>query len=75
MPEKICSICSRKFSLSRSPSGFVLNDEIFICDKHSDDEVIEWTKSVMKNPDSGMPIGLWLIHENNKDKTMMTLKR
>ena len=29
----------------------------------------------MQNPFNGMPIGLWLIHEQNKDKTMMTVKR
>jgi len=29
----------------------------------------------MQNPENGMPIGLWLIHEQNKYKTMMTFKK
>jgi len=29
----------------------------------------------MQNPDDGMPIALWLLHEENKDKTMMTAKK
>jgi hypothetical protein len=29
----------------------------------------------MQSPNSGMPIALWLIHEQNKDKTMMTFKK
>ena len=32
-------------------------------------------KTTMQNPDSGMPIALWLLHEENKDKTMMTVKK
>jgi hypothetical protein len=26
----------------------------------------------MKTPETGMPIGLWLIHEQNKDKPMLS---
>jgi len=29
----------------------------------------------MQNPVEGMPIALWLVHEENKDKTMMTVKK
>jgi hypothetical protein len=75
MPEKTCSICSKKFSLSKNPSGFVIGDEFFVCEEHSEEELFKWTKTTMKNPEGGMPIGLWLIHENNKDKTMMTVKK
>lgn len=30
---------------------------------------------MMDVSDRGMPIALWLIHEQNKDKTMMSVKR
>jgi hypothetical protein len=29
----------------------------------------------MQDTIDGMPIALWLIHEENKDKTMMTVKK
>jgi hypothetical protein len=29
---------------------------------------MEWTQNVMRRPEVGMPISLWLIHEQNKDK-------
>jgi ribosome-binding protein aMBF1 (putative translation factor) len=79
MPEKTCEICSRKISLKEHPSGLVFRDEIFVCedcaDKHSHEEIKRFTKTTMQNPENGMPIGLWLIHEQNKNKTMMTVKK
>jgi hypothetical protein len=77
--EKICSICSKKFHLYENLSGLVFKDELFICedcnDKHSSEELKRLTKTIMQDPFKGMPIGLWLIHEQNKDKTIMTVKR
>lgn len=77
--EKICSICSRKFSLIENQSGLVFVDKHFVCeeccDKHSKEEINTLTKTIMQSPCSGMPIGLWLIHEQNKNKTMMTVKK
>jgi len=29
----------------------------------------------MQSSENGMPIALWLIHEQNKEKTMMTVKK
>lgn len=79
MLEKNCSICSKKFSLNENTSGLVFKDELFVCgecsDKHNREEIKCLTKTTMQNPYTGMPIGLWLIHEQNKDKTMMTVKR
>jgi len=43
------------------------------CSNHSEEDLSNWTKTVMQDPQNGMPIALWLIHEQNKDKTMMTL--
>jgi hypothetical protein len=79
MPEKTCSICSRKILLSKNPSGLVFNDEHFICEDccidHSEEDMEKWTKSIMQSPQSGMPIALWLIHEQNKNKPMMSSKK
>ena len=78
MPEKTCSVCSKKFSLGQNPSGFVFKDEFFVCEdcseKHSEEELCSKIKTIMKDPENGMPIALWLIHEENKDKAMMTVK-
>lgn len=77
--EKICSICSRKFLLNENLSGLVFIDKHFICeqccDKHSNEEISLLTKTIMQSSNTGMPIDLWLIHEENKNKTMMTVKR
>ena len=79
MPEKTCMVCSKKISLSEHPSGLVFRDEFFVCQdctvKHSHEEIKTLTKTTMQNPENGMPIGLWIIHEQNKDKTMMTVKK
>jgi len=78
MPEKTCGVCSKKISLHENQSGLVFRDEFFVCNdctsKHTHEELKNFTKTVMQNPENGMPIGLWLIHEQNKDKTMMTFK-
>ncbi len=77
MPEKTCSVCNKKISLSNNPSGLVFKDNIFVCEecceKHPTEEITRMSKTVMHT--DGMPIALWLIHEANKDKTMMTRKR
>ncbi|PNX49612.1 MAG: hypothetical protein BV457_01040 [Thermoplasmata archaeon M9B1D] len=79
MPEKTCEICSKKILLHEHLSGLVFRDEIFVCkdctNKHSQEEIRSFSKTIMQNPENGMPIGLWLIHEQNKYKTMMTFKR
>jgi hypothetical protein len=79
IPEKKCEICCKDFRLHEHQSGIVIKDEHFICqectDKHNDDEIKKLTKTIMQDRFNGMPIGLWLIHEQNKDKTMMTVKK
>lgn len=77
--EKTCGLCSRKISLSENLSGLVFNDEHFLCEEccnnSSEENLMNWTKTIMQNPDNGMPIALWLIHEQNKNKTMMSGRR
>jgi hypothetical protein len=79
MPEKNCSVCNRKISLSANPSGLVFKDEFFVCEdccgSHTEEELNELSKTIMHESLEGMPIALWLIHEQNKDKTMMTTKK
>ena len=79
MSVKTCSICSQEISLDENPSGLVFNDEHFVCEycctNHSKEDLMNWTKSIMQSPESGMPIALWLIHEQNKDKPLMSTKK
>ena len=74
--ERICSLCNRKILLSEHLSGLVFNDEHFLCEdcckNEPDNDLTDWVKTVMQDPKDGMPIALWLIHEQNKDKTMMS---
>ena len=79
MSETTCDVCSKKISLDKNHLGLVFNDTHFVCqdccNTHSHDELRNLTKTVMHTTENGMPIGLWLIHEHNKDKTMMTVKK
>jgi len=79
MPIKTCLVCNKSMSLSNNPNGLVFQDEFFVCSeccmKHSEEEIKDISKTVMHRIETGMPIALWLIHEQNKDKTMMTIMR
>ncbi len=79
MSDRTCLLCSKMFSLDENPSGLVYDDKHFICEncreEHSQQDLENISKTIMKEPGCGMPIALWLIHEQNKDKTMMTIKR
>ena len=77
--EKNCIICSKKIDLDKNPQGLVFKDEHFVCEecnnKHSREQLTKLSKTIMQSPSNGMPIAIWLIHEQNKDKTMMTVKK
>ena len=79
MSEKICGMCQNKFHLNDHQSGLVFNDKIFVCEQcstnTSDEGMMEWTESIMQKPDCGMPIALWLIHEQNKDKPLFSKQK
>lgn len=74
--EKKCDLCNRDITLNTNLSGLVFDDKYFLCEEchgtHSHEELDAWVKTIMKDPKTGMPISLWLIHEQNKDKTFMT---
>jgi len=73
--QKTCEMCKNKFHLNEHQTGLVFNDKFFICDDcrthTSDQEIMGWAQSVMRRPEAGMPISLWLIHEQNKDKQLL----
>ena len=77
--EKICDICSKKIDLHDHPLGLVFEDKFFVCeecvDRHHHEGSSKLTKTIMQSQNNGMPIAVWLIHEQNKDKTMMTFKQ
>ncbi|MEM0493070.1 MAG: hypothetical protein QXS02_03840 [Candidatus Thermoplasmatota archaeon] len=80
MNEKICSMCKNKIDLEEHQNGLVFEDVFFVCEdccaKHaSSGELDEWSRSIMREPSKGMPIGLWLIHEQNKDKPLFSMKK
>lgn len=65
--------------MGEHPFGLVFEDEHFVCEdccrRQPVEKIKESFKTTMQNPESGMPIALWLLHEENKDKTMMTVKK
>jgi hypothetical protein len=64
--------------LRENPSGLVFDDEHFLCEdcsQLSEYALSQWTKTVMQSPSKGMPIALWLIHEQNKDKSILSKLR
>jgi hypothetical protein len=74
-----CKNCNNKFHLHKHKSGFVFDEKFFLCEKcsntMSNDDIQDWTKSIMQAPESGMPIGLWLIQEHNKEKPLFSQKK
>jgi len=79
MSEKTCGICQNKFYLHEHQSGLVFNDKIFVCEEcsknTSENDIMEWSRSTMQDPGCGMPIALWLIHEQNKDKPLFSKRK
>ncbi len=79
MSEKTCGICQNKFHLHEHQSGLVFNDKIFVCEEcsknTSENDIMEWSRSTMQDPGCGMPIALWLIHEQNKDKPLFSKRK
>ncbi len=73
---RVCGVCKTEIDLNDHQSGLVFEDNIFVCvdccDSTSEHDMTEWSQSIMKTPGTGMPIGLWLIHEQNKDKPMLS---
>lgn len=80
MGKKICGVCNRDFELEDNKLGIVLDDELFVCEEchnHMDENEKQslFDSTVMHAPRKEMPIALWLIQEQNKDKPFMSIKR
>ena len=73
--ETLCELCSKRISLKDHPLGLVFENSIFVCEdcstKHSKEEITKLSKTIMLTSHNGMPIALWLIQQQNKNKTMM----
>jgi len=65
-------MCKHKFHLDEHENGLVIDDRFFICgdcrSQKPEQEIMEWSKSIMHCSGSPMPIALWLIQEQNKNK-------
>ena len=76
MTIKTCMKCNQKITLVENQLGLVFEDEHFLCEscnkKHTNEEINKLTKTIMQSPQNGMPIALWLVHEQNKNKTIMS---
>ncbi|MEM0466001.1 MAG: hypothetical protein QXX20_00150 [Candidatus Thermoplasmatota archaeon] len=74
MVQRICEICKHTIDLNDHLKGLVFDDTIFVCEEccsHApDDRLAHWSHTSLKLSECGMPIGLWLIHEQNKDKPL-----
>jgi len=74
MSEKTCGVCKNIFHLHEHENGLVFEDNIFVCQNcttnTSEHGRSEWSDTIMQPQSNGMPIAIWLIHEQNKDKPM-----
>ena len=76
MVERTCGLCNHKIDLNENLRGLVFDDKIFVCEdccSHTEEhEITRWSQSMMNIAECGMPVGLWLIHEQNKDKPLFS---
>jgi hypothetical protein len=76
---KKCEICEKDFNLLHNRLGLVIDEHHFICEscnkELTDDDREHLPVSVMQSDIKEMPIALWLIQEQNKDKPFMSCKR
>jgi len=79
MVVKSCGICKHEIELIENQKGLVFEDSLFVCEDCASNtpehELEEWSSKMLRHEGSGMPIALWLIHEQNKDKPLFTKKK
>ena len=79
MVVRTCEMCKHEIDLNENQFGFVFDEKFFVCEQcsnhTSNEDMVKWTKSVMRCSGVGMPIALWLIHENNRDKPLLSKKK
>jgi len=77
MSEKTCEICNKHFHPEEHRLGMVVDDRHFVCEsctKKIEDDPVS-AHSIMVNVGKEMPIAIWLINQENKDKHFMSMKR
>ncbi len=78
MNSKLCEVCNQQFHLDENRSGIVVDEDHFVCEtctKKLHHEEIPPPCSMMSDEKKMMPIALWMIKEENKDKQFMSVKR
>jgi hypothetical protein len=72
-------MCKTQIDLRENQGGLVFDDQLFVCETctshNSEEDLMEWSTKMLQHSGSGMPIALWLIHENNRDKPLFTKRR
>jgi hypothetical protein len=70
-----CDLCHSEIVLGKNLSGLVVDDEFFACEHCCQTltrtELMDWTKSKMVSANSVRPIGLWVIEQQNENKSRM----
>jgi len=70
-----CDVCQSDMILGKNLSGLVVDDEFFACEHCCQTltrtELMDWTKSKMASANSVRPIGLWVIEQQNENKSKM----
>ena len=79
LTRKVCKICNKDIDLHEHRSGVVVDNKFFICEHcHEsvdvDDEPVTLS-DIKTTSHKEMPIALWLIQEQNKDKSFMSFKK
>ena len=77
MDKKTCEVCNNHFLPKEHRLGIVVGDHHFVCEpctkKIEEDTLI--SHSIMTDVTKEMPIALWLINEENRDKHFMSVKK
>ena len=77
--EKVCEMCKQKFHLQDHQCGLVFDDKFFICEdcrtNTPEQDIMDWSQSTMHQSTSAMPISLWLIQEQNKNKPLFSKRK
>ncbi len=73
-----CDLCKETIEFENNLSGLTIGGNFFACENcckdFSKEELTSWTKSKMKSPSEVRPIGLWVIQEKNKDRSVLSKK-
>jgi len=73
-----CDLCGEQIEFEKNLSGLTIAGNFFACEKccinSSHEDLFNWAKSKMNSPAEVRPIGLWVIQEKNKNKSILFKK-